>query len=388
MDFLAPPAVRERIASRAAHGVYGYTDPTAALMGAICESASVAWGWRVEDTWIRWHPGLIPGLYHAARLAGASGAVVAPTPVYPPFLNAARDSSRLLELALRPEDAFALDEAALDDVLRRARALAGPDHPVVLLWCNPHNPSGRVWRRTELEAVARCCAKHDAILCSDEVWSALVLDDAVTPFVSMGELAASDLALRERLVVLTSPSKCYNVAALDVALAIVPNDALRRRYVRAGRDQAEVTPFGLAACEAIWLPSSAPPHDGTATVAARRDFLTPERGACEAWRVKLVAYLRSNRDFALDFVQRECAPLVTVAVAPEASYLLWLDATALDPSPALYLQKRGLALTDGAPFSARGYVRLNYGCTRATLIQGLDCLKKAVQEKNKIAAKP
>jgi len=330
--------------------------------------------WGADDAaerWLRFHPGLVGGLYHAARLA-KGGAVVVPTPVYPPFLNAARDTAdRVLGVdASAPEVVF--DE--LD------RALAGDAGPVTILWCHPHNPTGRVWRRAELEQLAQIVDTHaDKVVavCSDEVWSGLVLDDDSTPFVSLGTVAhAGHRALRERLVVLTSPSKTYNVAALDFAVAIVPNDALRRRYFRAGRDQAEVTPLGLAAAAAVL--------DGAADD-GRGDVLSAADGACEAWRQRLVAYLRSNRDAAVAFVEERCAPRVRVATVPEASYLLWLDASGLGvPNAASHLRTHfGLGLNDGDPFfgkTATGFVRLNFACPRPTLEEGLQRLLRACEE--------
>ncbi|KAJ1456123.1 pyridoxal phosphate-dependent transferase, partial [Pelagophyceae sp. CCMP2097] len=277
-------------------------------------------GKRVEEGWIRFHPGLIPGLYHAARLAGAEGAVVVPTPIYPPFLNAARDSSTLIELQLECK---------------------GGD--VVLLWCNPHNPSGRVWRRDELQQVAEMCRKRKVILLSDEVWSGVVLNDAETPFVSMGDVVQDD----QLFILLTSPSKTYNVAALNFAFAV-----------------AEISPFGNAAGEAIFVDEAAhiegPP---------RADVLTPQNGACEAWRLgmvkhlqEMVKHLQENRDACL------------------AAYLLWIDATALGlASPTLHFEKFGVGLTDGAPFGRRGFVHLNFACTRETLDKGLGRIRAAVQ---------
>ena len=178
-------------------------------------------GRPVSTNWVRWHPGLIPALYHAARLAGPRGAVVVPTPVYPPFLNAAKDASQCIELDLGNEGG-PLDEALLRETLDKAVATADGED-VVLLWCNPHNPTGRVWRRHEMEAVARECSKRNIILASDEVWSGLILDDV--PFTPAGALDVD-----VRLISITSASKTYNVAGLDVAFAVVEDDALRRRY--------------------------------------------------------------------------------------------------------------------------------------------------------------
>jgi cystathionine beta-lyase len=154
--------------------------------------------------------------------------------------------------------------------------------------------------------------------------------------------------------VLTSPSKTFNVATLDVALAIVPDETLRTTFIAEGRDMAEVTPFGYFAAEAA--------------------YAHPE---CEEWRTRLVAYVTSNRDYA-------CARLAAVpnvrTSSPEASYLLWVDAAnALptdagdaDASVASRLLAAGVGVSDGADFGVKpGCFRINLACSRATLERGL-----------------
>lgn len=373
MDLACPGPVREAVEKRALHGIYGYTSASDGLKRAIADNVNEAWGVQdARESWIRFHPGLIAGLYHTSRLV-KDGVVIAPQPVYPPFLNAARDSASEF-VAVDSGDFDAL-ESALE---------ASRDKPTALLWCNPHNPTGRVWRREELERLAGLVEKYrDSIVavCSDEVWSGLVLDERVTPFTSLGEIESE--ALRKRLVVLTSPSKTYNVASLDFAIAIVPDDSLRRKYFRAGRDQAEVTPFGFAAAEAIFLGGG-----------ECHDIIRPAGGACEEWRKQVVKHLAANRDFAVNFVQENCAPHIKVASVPEASYLLWLQVSRdlfenseVPYSAADFLREKvGIGLTDGRPFfsgtdtkEASTYVRLNFGCSRDRLEQGLMKLAEATR---------
>ena len=213
-----------------------------------------------------------------------------------------------------------------------------------------------------MEAVARECASRNVILASDEVWSGLILDDV--PFTPAGSLDTD-----VRLISITSASKTYNVAGLDVAFAVVVDDALRRRYFRAGRDQAEPSHAGLEALNAILDAGGGGPC-----------VLTPPRGACEAWRRAMVEHLRANRDATVAFLERECGDLVKVAAPAESTYLLWLDARKLGASPGLFLSQRGVYLTDGAAFGARGFVRLNFCCSRETLEVGLERIKEACTE--------
>lgn len=115
-----------------------------------------------------------------------------------------------------------------------------------------------MWSRDELGAVARLCVKHDVTLCSDEVWGECVLEPEATPFIGMGALCAEVEGLRERLIVISSPSKVFNVACTDIAYAAIPGEALRRAFIRVGADKAEVTPFGFAVhmdpSRCVWIP--------------------------------------------------------------------------------------------------------------------------------------
>jgi cystathionine beta-lyase len=159
-----------------------------------------------------------------------------------------------------------------------------------------------------------------------------------------------------RTITLMAPSKTYNVPGLGTSLAIIPDAALRARFVRATAGiVAEVNNLGYVACEAAY-----------------RD--------CEPWRQALLTYLRGNRDFLFDFVAREL-PGMRVEAPIEATYLAWLNIEALAlTDPIAHFEQRGVGLSDGAYFgSPRGtHVRLNFGCPRATLAEALSRLKPAL----------
>ena len=426
MEFAAPRPVIDAVVERARHGVYGYTDCPPELTEATIERLSSVYGSAVppEASWFRWLPGLVPGLNHAVRAwcaHGSGDAVAVTTPIYPPFLAAAANNgARLHRVPLAEVRSgagstssslrYEIDWAAME------AALAAPETKL-LLWCNPHNPTGRCWSRAEMARLAALCVANDVALCSDEVWGEVPLEAEAAPFTSAlalldpteadGAVAAADggggagpakrarkdggvgasagsagddsvgpvPGLLERLVVLTSPSKCFNVASLDVALAVVPHAPSFARFRGAGRDAAEVTPLGYAACLAA--------------------YAEPE---AEAWRQRLLAYLRANRDLA-------AAVLGTLpgvrATTPEASYLMWIDATdavasavaelsAGHPSRAKgrgpvtaaeHLLAHGVGLSAGEDFgTTTGFARLNLACTRATLERGLERICEALGE--------
>ena len=388
MDFRSPQPIVDALVARAADGVYGYTDCSPELAELLCERLRRVYGCTgvsPSPEWFRWLPGLLPGLNHAVRttcVPNTADAVAIPTPVYAPFLASPINCAAVLTTVpftcTRRPGGAAGKELYFEVDWEGLEAAISSQDTKLLHWCNPHNPAGRCWTRQELVRVARLCVTHDVLLCSDEVWGELPLDPTAHPFTSMLALitaadtstvatagAAADPAgvapdgvpgLYERLVVLTSPSKCFNVAPLDIATAIIPHEPLRTTFIACGRDAAEVSVFGY--------------------VAAQAAYGEPE---CEAWRMRLVDYLRANRDVAA----ARLTAMGISCVVPEASYLMWMDATDVLPpgtnAEAWFKDVARVGLTPGVEFGGGlGTVRLNYGCRRETLDEALRRMEEAL----------
>ena len=336
MDFAAPPAVLAALRERIAHGVFGYTGAWPGLLDAVIEGLARDHGWHIEAEWLVWLPGVVTGFNLACGLAGAPGdEVLTATPVYPPFLAAPGNMGRrLVACPLRLRDGrWEWDRAAVEAALTpRTR---------MLLLCHPHNPVGRVFGREELGWLAQLAARHDLLVCSDEIHCGLVLDRARTHL----PLAALDPDIARRTITLMAPSKTWNIPALYCAFAIIPDPALRRRYRHAMR--GIVPPpnvLGMVATEAAY-------RDGG------------------PWRAALIDYLRANRARVLEAVA-DMPGLATTA--PEATYLAWIDCRAAGlTAPADFFETAGVGLSDGAPFGMPGFVRLNFGCPRALLDEAL-----------------
>ncbi len=350
MDFVSPPAVLEALRQRVDHGVFGYARPVSSTVEAMVEAMAARYGWRIEPEWIVWLPGLVVGLNVAVQAFAQPGdQVLSCTPVYPPFLTAPGHSGRetlAVPLALNTaEKRWEIDFDALERaVTPRTR---------VFLFCHPHNPVARVWRREELVRLADFCLRHNLVLQSDEIHCDLVLDPAlrhVPPASLSPEVAA-------RTVTFMAPSKTYNLPGMGTSFAIISDAKLRAQFVRATAGiVAEVNVLGYAACEAAYRSS-------------------------EPWRQALLAYLRGNRDFLAGFVAREL-PGVRLDAPVEATYLAWLDVQALGlADPVAHFEKHGAGLSDGHFFGApRGKnVRLNFGCPRATLAEALRRMQAALR---------
>ncbi|MBL8408211.1 MAG: aminotransferase class I/II-fold pyridoxal phosphate-dependent enzyme, partial [Candidatus Accumulibacter sp.] len=223
MDFAAPPAIVAAIEKRVAQGCFGYAVPSPALYDAVLGHLWRAYGWRVEADWLVWLPGLVCGLNVACR--SVDGDILTATPVYPPFLSAPRLSGRRLASAAlcQSDGRWGWDFAALEAALTPSSRL--------LLLCHPHNPVGRAWEREELEAIAAFCQRHDLLVCSDEIHCGLILDEDRQHL----PLAMLDADLADRSITLMAPSKTYNIPGLGAAFAVIPDAALRRRFVAAAR---------------------------------------------------------------------------------------------------------------------------------------------------------
>lgn len=348
MDFLSPPAVTAAVHERANHGVFGYARPVKASVDAFLAALASRYGWQIDPAWIVWLPGLVVGLNVTSQAFAAPGdEVLTLTPIYPPFMSAPKNSGRVSVQVPLVLDTGArrweIDWAALEQAVTPRTKL--------FILCNPHNPVARVWRRDELVRLGEFCVRHNLVLCSDEIHCDLILDDLPhVPTALLGEEIA------RRTITLMAPSKTYNMPGLGISIAIIPDAGLRAQFNRAAAGiVAEVNALAYTACEAAY-----------------RD--------CEPWRQDLLAYLRSNRDYLLDFVAREL-PGVKVEAPIEATYLAWLNVSALNlADPIAHFEAHGVGLSDGAFFGVtRGsHVRLNFGCPRATLTEALARMKRAV----------
>ncbi|PKN47209.1 MAG: aspartate aminotransferase [Deltaproteobacteria bacterium HGW-Deltaproteobacteria-17] len=349
MDFASPPAVMEALHRRVDHGVFGYTLPPRELIGVMLEMLARDYDWSVREEWLVFLPGLVCGLNVTCRAVGVPGdAVVTFTPVYPPFLTAPRLSGReLVTVPLREAGSrWEMDLGALEAAITPRTRL--------LLLCSPHNPAGRVWTRDEQLALAEVAQRHDLIVCSDEIHAGLVLDAGLrhVPF------AALSPELARRTITLHAPSKTYNVPGLGCAFAVIPDEALRRAFK--GAMDGIVPHVNLLGYEAA--------------LAAYRDG--------EPWRQELLAVLRRNAARVHEAVP-QLPGLRTWPV--EATYLAWIDARGLDVSgsggsmkPAAFFEAAGVGLSDGAPFGAPGFVRLNFGCPPSQLETALSRMRDAL----------
>lgn len=340
MDFAMAPFIAEAVAQRLRHPVLGYTRTPPSLDAAFIEWLQRLYRWRVPESALVWLPGVVTGFNLAARAAAApgDGTVVIPTPVYYPFLDVPGHAGldALPVPLVRDGERWVMDFDALECSVK--------PHCRLLLLANPQNPTGRVYTRAELTALAEFCLRHDLVLCSDEIHCQLVLDEDArhVPVASLGTEIAT------RTISLYAATKTYNIPGLSCGVAVIPDAGLRRRFkaARAGL-VPNVGPLELAAAEAAFTDSG-------------------------PWVPALLDYLRGNH-------QRLAAVAGARMTPVQATCLAWLDVRDLgEANPGQYFERYGLGLSDGAAFGAPGFVRFNFGCARAVLEQGLERLSRAL----------
>ena len=348
MDFRAPEPVLDALKERVEHGIFGYGSAPDELREVFVERLQMLYNWHVSPDELVFIPGVVPGFNLTCQVAASPGeGVLIQTPIYYPILYAPAEAALTndeMELTCRRDGTYEIDFDLMEETIT--------DKTRIFILCNPHNPVGRVFRRDELERMAEICLRKEILICSDEIHCDLLLDD--NEHVPIGSLAPEVSA---QTVTLMAPSKTYNIAGLKCSVAVIQDDELRRRFCeRYSGLMPSVNILGY-----------------TAALAAYRDG--------GPWLEAALDYMEKNRDIVRDFVAEDL-PDISLGDT-EGTYLAWLDCrkAVIPGNPhAFFLERGKVALNDGATFGngGKGFVRLNFGCPRATLLEGLDRMKEAL----------
>jgi cystathionine beta-lyase len=351
MDFPVAPPVHRVLGDLVGRHDLGYhhVPLSPRLRGALVARMAERFSWQVEPHRIVPLVNVVQGLDASVLLhSRPDDGVVVQVPIYPPFLAAVLASGRrLIESPLvRGEDRFEID-------FDRLRASIDPRTRLLLL-CNPHNPTGRVFDRAELTALGQLALEHDLIVVSDEIHADLTFPEhRHLPFASLGP------ELSQRTITLTSATKAFNLAGLPCAFAIFGSDRVQQPF-------RDLPPHVIGHCGIL---------DDAATCAAWTEG--------QPWLDEVMAYLLENRRLVLEFFARELPALRVLP--PEATYLAWLDCRDLELSGdpfEFFLRRARVALSRGPDFGSggEGCARLNFATSRAILLEILERMAAAARE--------
>lgn len=350
MDFRTAPAIVEALQKRVSHGIFGYTRVPDAYYDAVINWFGRRHGWKIRRERMIYTSGVVPALSAIIKALTVPGdKVVVQTPVYNCFFSSIRNNGCTLvsNPLVRVEDTWKMDFEDLE------QKVSDPKVKLFLL-CNPHNPAGRVWTQEELTRMGEICFRHDVMIISDEIHCELVFPEyRYIPFASISEEFAA------RSVTCISPSKAFNVAGLQIANIVAPDEEVRRKIDKAINinEVCDVNPFGVLA-----------------TIAAYNEG--------EEWLVQLLDYLKGNYLWMRDFC-RKYLPQFPVSRL-EGTYLVWMDCSLLHQSSEELernlMKESRLWLNAGAMYGAEGegFMRWNIACPRSVLEEGLNRFCKYV----------
>lgn len=344
MDFAVAPAISRAVAERAAHPVYGYTLVPDAYYDAVISWFARRHQWPVSREWILYTTGVVPAASATIKALTLPGEkVLVQTPAYNCFFSSIRNQGcEVLDTQLlRDGDSYVMD---FDDFERKC----ADEKTTVFLLCNPQNPTGRVWSRDELERMNGICLRHHVKVVSDEIHNELVMPGhAYTPFAAVSE------ACLNNCVTLTSPSKSFNTAGLQMANIIVKNAEWRRRIERVVNifETCDVNPFAPVAVQAAYNES-------------------------EEWIDALNLYISGNHALLRDFCAERLPGWQVLRM--EGTYLAWVDISATgmtsDELTEKILAEARVQVNSGTMYgreAGEGYIRINLACPRAQLQEAL-----------------
>ena len=354
MDFETAPEVKEEIRKRAQHGAFGYSIVPNEWYQAIQNWWQERYHFQMNREWLIFCTGVVPAISSIVRkLTTVGEKIVLLTPVYNIFFNSIVNNGRYtIECPLVYEEKeYHVNFLALE------KELSDPQTSM-LIFCNPHNPIGKIWDRKTMERIGNLCEKYHVLIVSDEIHC-----DLTEPGKSYIPFASVSDACRENSITCIAPTKSFNLAGLQTAAVVVPNSYLRHKVWRGlNTDEvAEPNVFAVTAATAAWTQG-------------------------ENWLNELREYLFQNRNAAAEYLQKHL-PEVSLIHA-EATYLLWIDCRNVTENIENLEQhirkKTGLYLCAGTEYgkAGEGFLRMNIACSKQTMMDGLHRLKKGIDSYN------
>ena len=355
MDFKTAQPIIDAIQKKAEHGIFGYVYRPDEYFESFINWQKRRYNWEPKKELVSFSIGVVPTLGSLVQIfSKPNDKILIQTPVYSEFYDINEDNKRIVieNRFIEKDGKYSLDLVDLENKLK--------EKPKFLIFCNPHNPLGKVWTYDELKTIGDLCIKYGVTIISDEIHSDLTLwDNKHIPMASVSE------EIRQNTITCTSTGKAFNVAGLQCATIVFNNLETKEKFYRFWKD-LEVhrnNPFNLVA-----------------TMAAYSD-------EGEEYLKQLIEYLQNNILFLNDFFKKyipEIKPNV-----PQATYLVWLDCRKLcekfgfnqEQLEEFMLKEAKIGLNPGRSFQKglEGFMRLNTACPRSVLEKALNQLKDAIE---------
>ena len=352
MDFRSPDAILETLEARLRHGVFGYTRWNHEhYKESIRNWYKKRFSSQIKEEWIIYSPSVIYSISKIIEiLSDEADHIVIQTPAYDAFYKTIEDNKRIISRnALFYQDGdYSIDFVDLEEKLAHAKAK-------VLLLCSPHNPTGRVWTRGELEKIVQLCNQYNVYIISDDIHMDIIHG-------GNRHIPITDAAIDvSKVCICTSASKTFNTPGLGGSYVLIPDEKIRNDFLIALKNKD-----GLSSASIL----------GTlATLTAYND--------CEEWVDELVTYLQTNLQTVQVYLDKHLPSLHLTM--PEATYLAWIDISQLPYSSeqlqyALVYQGK-VAIMSGEIYGEEGnnFIRMNIGSPRSKVVEGLRRLKKAIE---------
>jgi len=351
MDFPAPTEVVDAVVERAKHGAYGYITKPDSFFQSIMDWMRRRYHWEVKKEWIIFTPGVIPGFNVTYQNFTQPGdGIIVQTPIYYPFMDGIRNNGRKMvtNQLIETDRYYTMDFEQLE---QQAKDPANK----ILIMANPHNPTGRCWTREELERLGNLCADNDVLLICDEIHADLIMAGA--QHCSMGTLTEK---IRQNTIFHYAPSKTFNLAGLQTAFAIIPNDDIRAKFEQ-----------GLTANRIInmnWFGQVA---------------LETAYNSCESYVEGLCDYVSANMDYMDDYI-RQNLPQLKMRKS-EGTYMVWVDfrgtGMTTEEIEHFIAHKAHIGVDMGTWFGpgGEGFLRFNLACPRCLVEKAMQMLTRAFQ---------
>lgn len=347
-DFKAPEAVIHQLIKRAEHGIFGYTACTDPFFNAFTQWIRKRHQFTLQKDWIVTTPGIVAAINFAIQsFTDVGDKIIIQTPVYPPFFNAVNNNGRVLveNPLIEKDSTYEMDFDHFEQCI--------DERTKMLILCNPHNPIGRVWTKKELLHLGEICTRKNILILSDEIHSDLILEGHKhTPIASLSD------DLLNRTITCYAPSKTFNVAGLETSVAVIPNKALREKFLKFRRDIGVESNniFGIEAFTTCY-----------------------EEG--EEWLEDQLVYIKDNITYVNNFLEEALPTIKTFKM--EGTYLLWLDCRSLNLTQEalqdFFVKEVRVALNAGSAFGSagNGFMRVNLATSRKNIMQFMTQFKSA-----------